>query len=1221
MRHYINTLAGWILLLTSVVLSGQFLAAQEFRSTLTGQVTDPSGAVIASAAVTAVNNATGVTYAGGTTQAGVYFIPYVLPGTYTVTVKAKGFKTAVQENVTLRASQTYGLNFKLELGAVTQEVTITAAPPAIESSSAAIGTILGEREVEDLPLNGRQVYMLLGTTPGSQFTQETFGATGFSGTRGWDTNNEYVIGGALQGYQLFTMNGTNMTMLTGYGPEGSWMTAPNVDAIQEVNVMSQTYDARYGHTMGGTINIVTKAGTNTLHGDFYDYVENGALNANNFENNLNGIPRSDVHQQQYGGTIGGRIKKDKLFYFGSFEGYWENIPFTSINSVPTAAMRTGDFSQSGYQIYDPSTTVCTVAGGVLGNCPGNAYASQEFPGDVITPSRINAIGQALVNLFPQPNINTTSPINNFIANVPDKYRYYQPMVRVDYAQTEKTHWYTTYEYQWGTEFRNVSGFPPPAENGNINTMRHNTVASLDITHTFSPSMISDFKLSFARFIDSFPDGPLSTPTPSSIGLNMPSVKTTTKQLLPEIGFTEQYANNGPTGAWLIGNAVTNDVYQNMIFDADLTKTHGAHTFEFGGEIGDYYYANPASVGHPNGDFTFGTDFTQYNPTNRGAISASNGNVIADLLLGAPDSGGVDWNDTLAEGFPIYSIYGQDNWRVNHRLTLQIGLRYDMERGVRDRYNRLNRGICTTCINPITNNATYQANVSNPANIAAWTAAGINPASLTTVYGGLLFPGVSGQTRDAYNNDYGNLAPRVGFAYALNNKTVIRGGWGWVFAYGIEAGTTEGFSITTPYISTLNGITPDNYFQSGTPFPSGAQQPIGTSQGLLTGIGDSFAIDFPQRKIPRSTIMSLGIQRELPGHMTLDVSYAGNYARALRQYGPLMSGAYWINTIPYSTGYNQLQQNTYNPAVAGALVAQVPNPYWGVLPPTTAAGSAPTVLALDLMVPFSEYGACPYCANVVGTYTDPYGKSWFDALEVKLNKRLTGTSRGLSFQLAYTYSKTMESADYRNGWPWVDPHPIYEPISYDRTHVFTLSGEWDLPFGRGSKYALTQASGVLGQIVNNWRLSWLFSDSTGFPEGITSSQWYVGTHSYVPNGGPTFGQWIYNCGSAGPLSCWTGIPLLGQGNLPDVVGYLRQPYIPNLDLSLQKDFRITESKRLQFRAEAFNFMNTPLFPGPDSNPYDGPPVQNPNGTWSGFGTISFYQQNFPRMVQLSLKFLF
>lgn len=1197
----------------AVLLCGARLTrAQDFRSTLTGQVTDPSGAVIVGASVVAVNNDTQITYAGTTNASGTYYIPYVLPGTYTVTAKATSFKTNVQENVHLVASQSYGLNFQLEVGATSESVTVTSAPPAIETVTGSGGTILSGREIENVPLNGRQIYMLLGTTPGSQFLQTQFGSSGFSGTRGWDVTNEYSIGGGVEGYQLFTLNGSNITALTGYGPEGTWFTAPNIDAISEVNVMTNTYDARYGHTLGGNVNIVTKSGTNQYHGDVYDYLENGALNANNFENNLNGIPRQDVHQQQYGGTFGGPIKKDKLFFFGSFEGYWENIPFTTLTNVPTALMRSGDFSQSGYQIYDPSTTTCTAAGGTIGNCAGNAYARTEFPSDAIPSGDINAVGAALVNLYPMPNINTTSPIDNYIANVPDKYRYYQPMGRVDYAQSEKTHWYATYEYQWGTEFRDSSGFTGPAENGDINSRRDNTAASVDMTHTFSSTFVGDFKASFARFIDSFPDGPLSTPTPSSIGLNMPTVGTEFKDLLPEIYFGEVYPQ-------IVGNSVGNDVEQNMVFNTDFTKIHGAHSFEFGGEIGDYFYGNPDSVGHPNGDFTFGTDDTQFNPTNRGAISANNGNVIADLLLGDPDSGGVDWNNTVAEGFPLYTIYGQDNWRVNHKLTVNLGLRYDVERGLRERHDRLNRGMCVTCVNPVTNNATYQANITNASNIAAWDAAtaglgsGAPAISPGTVYGGILFPGTNGQSIDAYNTDWGNWAPRAGFAYALNDKTVIRGGWGWVFAYGIEAGTTDGFSITTPYIgSTNNGITPTNYFATSTPFPSGAEQPVGAAAGLLTGIGDVQAIDWPQRKIPRAQIMSLGIQRELPGHMTLDVGYDGNYARALRTQGAFQ----WVNgTLPLSYGYNNdLQQKNYNPAFAGMLNTEVPNPYYGALPMNTSIGGTPTLPVPYLQVPLDQFA-------LVGDYTNPYGKSWYDALQVTLNKRLYGTSRGMTFQLGYTYSKTMELNDYRNGWPWQDPHPIYEPVSYDRTNVFTVTGQWDLPFGRGSKYLWTGASGVFGQVVNGWRLSWVFSAESGFPEYPDSGAWYTSSHSYVPTGGPTFGQWIYNCGSAGPTSCWTSIPSWGQGNLPDQVTYLRQPTIPNLDLALQKNFPITESKSLQFRAEAFNFMNTPLFPGPDTNPYDGPPVRNANGSWSGFGTIPFNEQNFPRIVQVSLKFFF
>ncbi len=1207
--------------------------AQEFRSSLTGQVTDPSGAAVPGAVVTVTNETTHQSYTAKTNSTGLYYIPYVLPANYTVTVKAQGFKTAVQANVLIVAAESRALNFRLQVGAPTQSVTVTAAPPLLRTSSGSGGTIISERAVQNLPLDGRQVYMLIETTPGSQFTQETFGSSGFSGTRGWDVNNEYTIGGGLVGYNLFTLNGSNITMMGGYGDEGSWEVAPNVDAVQEVNVMTNPYDARYGQTNGGIVNIVTRAGTNQFHGDLYDYMENGKLNANNFENNLNGIPRQNVHQEQYGGTFGGPLIHNRAFFFGSFEGYWENIPFTTITSVPPAYLRPQsgqgvNFTPSGYDVFDPATTVCNSPGGTIGNCPNNNYSRTEFPNDTIPASRINPIGAAILNLFPLPNINTNSMVNNYIANVPDKYRYYQPMARVDWITSDRTRWYSTFEDQWGTEFRDVSGFTGPAENGNINTRRANIVATTDMTHTFSPNMVGDFKLSYSRFWDSFPDGPLSTPTPASIGLTgFQHAPTTTKDLLPEFYFSELYPQ-------VVGNSTSNEVQQNLAFNADFTKVHGSQTFEFGGAIGEYNWANPFSVGHPNGDFTFGTQYTEYNPTNRGQLppgmSGTSGNVIADLLLGYPDSGGVDWNDTIYEGFPMFSIYGQDNWRVTNRLTLNIGVRYDVERGLRERYNRLNRGMCFTCVNPITNNATYQANITNASNIAAWNAAtqaiytamgvtsgpAIKPG---TVYGGLLFPGVNGQSRDAYNTDWSNIQPRLGFAYSLNNKTVIRGGWGYMFSYGIEAGTTDGFSITTGYTSSLNGITPTNYFASGDPFPNGLQKPVGASLGLETALGNTALIDFPQRKIPRSMIMSLGIERELPAHMMLSVKYAGNYARAVRAYGGISSFGYWENLLPRSFGYDQCLQNTYFQdncaAISSALGAQVPNPYYGVLPITSGMGSSPTVSAENLLVSLSEFG-------LVGDWTMPNGKTWFDSLQVKLGKRLYGATRGLSLQLAYTYSKDLELSHYTNGWPWIDPRPLYEPVPYDRTQIFTLTGVWDLPFGRGAKYILPHPSAPVGALINNWRMSWIFSDATGFPESFpqcTGCYW-LKTNSIVPAGGPTFKEWLNNCNGV-PLNCYSPTPSGGLAVEPDQVGYLRQPYIPNLDFTLEKDVHFSESKLLEIRADAFNMMNTPLFPGPDTWIFDGGPVQQANGSWSGFGTVPFNQQNFPRRVQLSLKLKF
>lgn len=1202
------------------------LAAQEFRSNLAGQVTDPSGAVIPNATVTAVMNDTHQTYTATTTGAGDYNIPYVLPGTYTMTVKAQGFKTVVQDNVLVLAAQGRSVNFQLQVGSLAAHITVTSTPPLIETSSGSGGTVLQARAIQNLPLNGRQVYMLVRTTPGSQFMQTQFGASGYSGTRGWDVSNNYSIGGSSAqagNFNNFTLNGTNITVMTGFGAEGTWMTAPNVDALQDVNIMDQMYDARYGRTGGGVVNMVTRAGTNQFHGEAYDYLENGAMNANVFENNLNGLPTQKTIQNQFGGTFGGPILHNKVFFFGSYEGYRESIPFVTVTSVPTAAERNGDFSATQYTIYDPTTTVCNSAGGTLGNCAGNNYSRTAFTGDAIPKGEISSTGAALINLFPMPNVDITSDQNNFIAAVPDKYRYDQPMGRLDFNTSDKTRWYSTFEWQKGHEFRDSSGFLGAAQNGNINTMRANVVASQDMTHVFSPTLVGDFKLSFARFRDYFPNGPLQTPTPGSIGLNYTHAPTTNLNLLPQITFGEIYPQ-------VVGNSVSGDVYQNTVLDADFTKSHGRHTIEFGGEIGQYNFANPESGGSPNGDFSFGTNVTQYNPTKRNELKGINdGNVLAGLLLGYPTGGGVDWNTTVMEGTPMWDIYAQDNIRVNHRLTLNIGLRYDVQRGLRERHNRLNRGVCITCVNPVTNNPTYQANLA--ADTPALLAYGFSPASvanLKTLYGTILFPGVGGQSVDAYNTDWSDIGPRIGFAYALNTKTVVRGGWGWMYSYGIEGGTTDGFSQGTSYVSTLNGgVTPSNYFLTGSPFPNGLDAPVGTALGGLTSVGNQANLDFPGRRIPRIQIMSIGVQRQLPGHILLDVKYAGNYTRNLRDH-------VWVNgnlpldggPMPGNLGYPQLQQATYQSNVADFYNNQVVNPFYGVLPINSSLGSSKTIRAANLLTPFPQF-------NLVGDYTMPIGRVWYDSLQVKLDKRLYGQVRGLSFQVSYTYSKNMQDDGFRNGWPWQDAKQIYEVTGDDRTHILSFDPVWDLPMGRGAKFLFTNPGPVLNQIVSGWRLSGILSVQSGTPDGVAGRWPIAGStyqppaggsatagYSYIPAGGSTFGQWINNCGGA-PLNCLPSTPAFSQGNQPDRISYVRNPTVPDLDLSLIKDFPITESKRLEFRADAFNFTNTPLFPGPDTNPNDGAPVRQANGNWKGYGTINLFQQNFPRIVQLSLKFIF
>ncbi len=1183
-------------ILTGALIASAIVWGQEFRGSLSGRVTDPSGAVVPNATVQAVNDATKQSYTATTTNTGDYLFPYILPGTYTVTANVPGFKEAVEGNIVLQGGTAPVLNIRLQVGAASEKVEVTSTAPLLDAENAVQNNVLTTRELANEPMQGRQIYNLLNTIPGSQFLQTQFGASGYSGSRGWDVNNNYTIGGGVQGYQQFTLNGSNITQQN--NGTGTWFIAPNLDAIQEVNVQTTNYDARWGRSSGGFVNTTMKSGTNQIHGDLYDYLQNGDLNANNFENNLNGIPTQKVQENQFGGTIGGPLKKDKVFYFGAFEGYVENIPFTTLTSVPPAYLRPQsgngvNFTQSGYTIYQPNSTFCT-SGGPISSCPSNNLMRTPFPGDTIPANQINPIGAAILNLFPAANAGSGFN-NNYIANVPDKYRYWQPMARVDYDTSDNTRWYSLFAYQHGTEFRNVSGFPPPAENGNINTMRQFLLASEDYTHTFSPTLLLDVKVSFSRFQDHFPNGDLSSSiTPQSIGLNMPQIPTTTLKLLPEITFSEIYPQ-------VVGNNVGNDVYNTTVLDPDVTKVWGAHTFHFGGEVGYYQWGTPRSVGRPNGYFSFGTQYTQANPYQRNTISGvTDGSAIADLLLGYPDNGGVDYNASQWTTFPAVAGYVQDSWHVTRRLTLNIGVRYDIQFGLQGL--NLNRGLCLSCVNPITNDPTYQANLA--ADLPVYQSLGLNP-NLSTVYGGVLFAGKNGQPNDAYNTDYTNIGPRFGFAYQLTPKTVIRGGYGIMYAVGLEGGSTVGASQSTPYVASQNNnLTPDNNFASGNPFPNGFITPLGSSGGLLTGVGNGASFDFPGRRIPRSQQFSFGIQRELPASMVLDVRYAGNFSDRLRTTAwNGGQGTVWLNGVWTQA---QLQQAIANPNMYNQ---SVPNPFYGVpsVPASSYLGSSPTVPYLYLSLPWPEF------PGPLGSYDDPLGKSRYNALEVQLNKRF---SHSMSFRASYTYSKTMIAGGYLNGWPYQDPKLLYQIGPADRTHVFSFTGEYDLPMVHGDSGAMK----ALGAVVNHWRVDGVLLAETGFPVSLPGGL-YLSGHSYVPDGGPTHEQWLYNC-NGDPTACYeTSLPPFVLSQQPGQTSSLRQPQNVNLDMNLIRQFPITERWKLELRGEALNLLNSVLFPGPDNNPNDGPPVKQANGSWSGFGTIPPFQNNFPRIIKIALKLYF
>ncbi len=1317
---------GAAVCLLLLALAPQRLLAQEFRATLTGQVTDPSGAIVPKAEVKAVNDETGSIYTAKTSDAGVYYIPYVLPGSYTVSASATGFKTAIQDKVLLLAGKYFGQNFTLAVGTIDEKVEVTDEPAMIETANGSGGTILDERTLQNVPVNGRQVYNLIGTTPGSQLV------TGNS--RAFDNTNGYIIGGGVSptgqdntgnsgGFNQFTLNGTNVTQQISYGNQGagSWNVSPTLDSVQEVNVMADTYDARYGRTTGGTVNVVTKNGTNVFHGELIENYNDGHLfNANNTTNVfISGAPTPQQVINQFGGTIGGPIIRNKVWFFASFEGYRQSTFNTVTGNVPPAYLRPGyvssafpngnpgvDFGlvatmdpglltggvqtdpnvlygQTLFQAGDsgnpsnPNNAICgpfaTPTGGPASTC-GTGKNVIQFP-NAYGGGTVNPLTNVAGSLLPGAQLNSTAMLMlaagyialpnvkglenyvggfgepaNYFAIAPDETSYNQPMFRVDFNTSDKTKWYSFFGMQRGHEYASGNGLAGVASNGTY-VDRESYTASQDMTHTFSPTLLGDFKLSFSRFQNRNPDGIISAAKPgSSIGINITPPPTATFQDVPEIdiaGFPDPPP--GSNLGQIFGNSNDLEASTNISFDTDFTWQKKAHNIHVGGGIFYYTYGNPINgtvANNSNGEFSFSGQWTQFDPLNGNCYQptsvgltpsaacsgsfAPNGSGWADFLLGLPGGGHVNWNDSLFDYQPVWNLYAQDDWRINHRLTLNIGLRYDVQIGLRERYNELPRGFCQTCVNPISTDGIFQANVGNAANMNAWKAAGVTVP--TQVLGVVAPASVNGAPRSAYDTDWGNIAPRFGFAYAVDPKTVVRGGWGLFYGGGLEGGSPIGYQQTTNYLASgdggadpvLGGVAAGAATASpygvGMPFPAtaayplGLQPPVGVEGLPLVGVGSGgLQVDSPLRKIPRTQAMTFGLERELPSQMALDVHFAGNYGSRFRatlwENGTLTNAELQYAIAPGASNYSQL----------------LPNPYYGV--PSMSfpggCGQSPTIEALALILPWSQYCGTGGGAPPVGIYNDPIGKNWYNALEVKLNKH---TSHGLTFNLAYTYSKTMDGSGYQNGYPYQDANEVHYISQFDRTHVLAVTGVYEVPVGKGRTY-LSGAPKPVDYAIGGWMLGWNFSAQSGTP--INLSQGFNYLCPLASPHGTSVAQWLNpnltnpSCYSSAPPIGGTGFTYVGTPSWSNAV---RTYTVPNLDLSLQKSFKITERIAFSLRGEAFNALNSVLLGGPDTTPTDGAAAPVCNQTtnhcyWSGFGAVGPNQDNTPRNLRVSGRITF
>ena len=972
---------GWCAAaLLLMLLSAAQGRAQEFRASISGQVSDKTGAVIPGATVTAVNTSTKQSYSTKTDAQGDYNLLYLLPAQYNVTVTAPNFQTAIFNDVVLESAEQKGLNATLNPGAVTQQVVVSAAgSQLLETVSASIGGVIDQRKVENMPSTGRLVWDDIALTPGIRTTAtDPFDATLRNNA------HSYTVSGVTVGGNAFFMNGAPVS------DQGKWYFAPEQDAVQQVQASASPYDAQYGRTAGGAFNANVKSGSDRYHGSVYDYYGNQALNANDYAGDLYRIPLPIDIRNTFGGTVGGPVIHGKAFFFFGYEGFRQHFPSSTVDSVPPMAWRTGNFQGSGYTIYDPATTHC-VKTNSSGGC--TQYSRDPFPNDIIPPGRISPIARAILSYYPAPT--TAGVVDNYAISAPRILMYDQYVGRVDYEFTSRTRMYGIYAAQKNVGHYPGNGLPNLATTANVPTsLDYNIIA--DVTHIFSSSLVLDLKASLGHnhYEEITGETLQNNFLASKLGFNMPANGSTFHQnIAPQIS-----ASNYTT---LFGNTNNGSADVDADFEGSLTQTIGRQSLHYGAEAMDVQSATVGIPGTPNGSFGFGSEFTQQNPFKP---NPKQGNSIANLLLAIPGTGDFTWDDTTFHSYHYFGVFGQDTYRMRPNLTLTYGLRWDVDTSPQERHNRMNGNFCLTCVNPYTS----QINFANA------------PALQTPLRGGWTFAGVNGVSTAPYQVHWNDWQPRVGVDWAVTPKAVVRGGYGIFYSWPSFNTTDAGFSQTTSYVASLNGdLTPDDYFASGTPYPNGAVVPSGAGEGLETDAGQRIGYYNTNRNILVAQHWSVDVQRELPHGTLLDVAYIGSYSSNL---------AVGTSLDTITTAQQQACQQDL-----ALCDTNVSNPFHGVLPANTPLGASATIPIWELHRAYPLFDGLS--ENEV-----PSGTSHYNSGNIRVERQV----RSLDFIFNYVYSNWADRISYLNNGAFRDATLWYGLDPNDVRHYIDANVVYPLP---------------------------------------------------------------------------------------------------------------------------------------------------------------------------------
>ena len=1177
------------------------VSGQEYRGTFSGSVTDPQGAAIPKATVTAVETRTGTKTVATTEATGEYTVPFLPPGQYQITAEAPGFKKAVRGGLALSAGEHPVIDIRLEVGAVTDSVTVNEEAPLVIAANASVGQTVTTKEVEDLPVNGRAPIMLmtlsmgvLGGAPGPVRPFDLPGGGFIIG--GISGSNEFLLNGAPNGSSV-----TSASIAANTNSGGASAYSPPEDAVQEVRVNAFDSDAAYGHAGGGTANLITRSGTNGLHGTAYEFNQSSAMDANSFFSNKAGVPRPPYHYNQYGVTSGGPLLipkvfngKNRVFWFFGYEGLRDSDPATSpletgspeyFTTVPTTAQRQGDFSallalnsaNANYAIYDPATGVVS----------GTQVARTPFPNNVIPASRLNPVAQKYLQYYPQPNTpGQPNGFENWVTNAVDSDGYDNEMGRMDFNLSDRNKLTFDARHSNRTQVKN-NYFGNSNPSTGLLFWRINQGSSVDDVYTISPTLVTDVRFNWTRF-DSIIGSPTDGLDPTTLGF--PSYISAASQfpLMPYITYTGCGATAGATASYscLGYNGDSRSANDNFQLFGDAIKIWGNHTTKVGADIRNYrlnYFVN----GNSAGTYAFYSSSVNSVPSTtqisqswtngplNNAVPSPIGQDFAAFLLGLPSTGSLDSNTHTSARSNYYAVFVQDDWRARSNLTINLGLRWEHETPTFETHNRAVDGFNPTASNSVAT-AAAAAYAANPI-------PQISPAQFKAL-GGLTY--ASASNSDLYSSNSSIFSPRLGMAWtprALGGKTVIRAGFGvFVVPNGIVALSQQGFSQTTQLVATNdNYVTPASTLSN--PFPSGILQPSGSSLGASTFLGQAVTFYNPQVVNPYSLRWNFGVQRQLPGQFVLEVAYIGNHAVHI------LTSNIQLDTIPRQyLSTSPVRDNT----TINLLSGSVPNPFKGLLPNSTSLNGS-TVALSQLLVPFPQYPAGSGTSNGIVMGGNYGGESYFDSLNVRLQKRFTN---GLTLIDNFVWSQEIERVSYLND---TDPAPEKRVSAVSRPLREILAASYALPIGRGK--ALNIRSRLPNAVLGGWALNGVLTLQSGAPLAWGNMLYYGGPLNLQPHqpNGPAFDITRFNTVSSQQLAD-------NIRTFNTQFNNLRADPVKNLDMSVLKNFPIREQKYMQIRFETFNTTNRVTFAGPGLTP-----------TSSTFGLITT-QANTPRRLQVGAR---